>query len=284
MNRVSTVREKDKAVIVAAVRRFGPVSRVAIRPATISLLVRELLAEGTLNVVGPADNPTGRKQVMLRINEESGFVVALDFDEEFVDAALLDLRPRIKHSLREPTNLAGGIDGLVEQLFSCVQKVMKQSGVNARSVRGLGVGVPGLVNRSTGTVMMSSTIEFWKNIELKKMLEQKFGISTVVENNSRTKVVAERVLGAGQMADDMIYAEYGKGIGSGIIVGGKILHGHSYSAGELGHTHIVEDGPACKCSSFGCLEAMAGPGVPLQQTRFRGRRVGSRPADHRSVI
>jgi predicted NBD/HSP70 family sugar kinase len=55
----------------------------------------------------------------------------------------------------------------------------------------------------------------------------------------------------------MIYVEYGKGIGCGIIVRGRILRGHSYSGGELGHTHIVEDGRACKCGSFGCLETMA---------------------------
>ncbi len=264
MNRVSTVREKDKAVIMATVRRFGPISQVGIhdltriRPATISPLVRELLASGKLNVVGHADNPMGRKQVMLRINEESGYVVALDFDEEFVDVALLDLHPRVRRSLRDPTNLASGIDGLLEQLFSCVERIIPQSGLQAQSIQGIGVGVPGLVNPSTGTVMMSSTIEFWKQIELKKLFETRFGISTVVENNSRTKAVAERVLGAGHMSEDMIYVEYGKGIGSGIIVGGKVLHGHSYSAGELGHTHVGADDRACKCGSFGCLEAIAG--------------------------
>ena len=273
MNRVSTVREKDKAVIMAAVRRYGPVSRVGIhdltrmRPATVSLLVRELLSERQLKVLGPADNPTGRKQMMLEINEESGFVIALDFDEEFVDVGLLDLHPQIKYSSREPTNLSGGIDGLVEQLFSCVQKVIEESALDAHSIRGIGVGVPGLVNSHTGTVIMSSTIEFWKHIKLKELFEEKFGISTVVENNSRTKAVAERVLGVGARAEDMIYVEYGKGIGSGIIVRGKVLSGHNFSAGELGHTHIVEEGPACKCGSFGCLEAIAG--ISALESRIR---------------
>jgi N-acetylglucosamine repressor len=263
MNRVLTVREKDKAVIMATIRGFGPISRVGIhnlthlRPATISLLVKELLAEARLQVVGHATNPTGRKQVMLSVNEESSFVIGLDFDEEFVDVALLDLHPKVKHVMREPTNLLSGVDGLVEQLFACVERLIQTSGVSAHSIRGIGVGVPGLVNHRTGTVMMSSTIEFWKQIELKEMFERKFGISTVVENNSRTKAVAERVLGAGEKAEDMVYAEYGRGIGSGIIIGGRILQGHRYSGGELGHTHIVEDGPACKCGSFGCLEAIA---------------------------
>jgi len=263
MNRVLTVREKDKAVIMATIRSFGPISRVGIhnlthlRPATISLLVKELLAEARLKVVGHATNPTGRKQVMLSVNEESSFVIGLDFDEEFVDIALLDLHPKIKYMLREPTNLSGGVEALVEQLFACVERLIQTSRVSANSIRGIGVGVPGLVNHRTGTVIMSSTIEFWKQVELREMFEQRFGISTVVENNSRTKAVAERMLGAGEKAEDMVYAEYGRGIGSGIIIGGRTLQGHSYSGGELGHTHIVEDGPACKCGSFGCLEAIA---------------------------
>ena len=263
MNSVLTVREKDKAVILAAVRRFGPVSRVGIhnltrlRPATISLLVRELVADRKLKVVGRADNPMGRKQVLLSINQESGFVIGLDFDEEFIDAALLDLRPTIKYSIREATNVSSGVEGLVAQLLACVWKVIRQSDLDLRHIQGIGVGVPGLVNSRNGTVMMSSTIDFWKQVELKQLFEKEFGVSTEVENNARTKAVAERVLGAGGGAKDMIFAEYGKGIGAGIIVGGRVLHGHSFSAGELGHTHIVENGPACNCGSFGCLEAIA---------------------------
>jgi len=66
------------------------------------------------------------------------------------------------------------------------------------------------------------------------------------------------MLGAGQGANDIIFVDYGKGIGAGIIVDGKPLHGHRWAAGEFGHTHVSEDNTACPCGSFGCLEAMAG--------------------------
>jgi len=81
----------------------------------------------------------------------------------------------------------------------------------------------------------------------------------MVANLAGAKAVAERTLGAGAMAEDMIYVEYGKtGIGAGIIGSGKLMHGARHAAGELGHTHMIEEGPACKCGSFGCLEAIAG--------------------------
>jgi predicted NBD/HSP70 family sugar kinase len=83
----------------------------------------------------------------------------------------------------------------------------------------------------------------------------------VVGNNTRTKTVAERMLGAGDRADDMIFVEYGRGIGVGIISGGHTLQGSRWAAGEFGHTHITENGPPCSCGSFGCLEAIAGIGA-----------------------
>jgi glucokinase len=90
----------------------------------------------------------------------------------------------------------------------------------------------------------------------------------MVVNLAGAKAIAERTLGAGAMADDMIYVEYGRtGIGAGIISGGKLMHGATHAAGELGHTHMIEEGPACKCGSFGCLEAIAG--AAAIQTRIR---------------
>jgi glucokinase len=106
---------------------------------------------------------------------------------------------------------------------------------------------------------MSSTIESFKQVPLRRIFEKEFAVPVQVANFASAKAVAERTLGAGTMADDMIYVEYGKtGIGAGIITGGKLLHGAGHAAGELGHTHMTEEGPACKCGSFGCLEALAG--------------------------
>src|SRR5438046_5195031 len=108
-------------------------------------------------------------------------------------------------------------------------------------------------------MVMSSTIEFLNQVPLRHFFEKMFSAPVMVVNLAGAKAVAERTLGAGAMAEDMIYVEYGKtGIGAGIISGGKLLHGAGYAAGELGHTHMTEEGPACRCGSFGCLEALAG--------------------------
>lgn len=126
------------------------------------------------------------------------------------------------------------------------------------SAVGIGIADPGLVDSRNGVTVTSSTIEFWNQVPLKQIFEKEFGVPTIVESKTRAKTIAERMLGAGQKQENMIYLDYGTGIGAGIIVDGELLYGRDCGVGEVGHTHIAEDGPACKCGSIGCLEAIAG--------------------------
>ena len=260
-----TQRERDLHVIEGLVRRFGSLSQVEIHELThlqrsgISGLVRDLVKQGRLVEAGRSDNSIGRKRVLLRVNEEHGFFLGVGFDDEAVLAAVMDLRPRIRSLAREATRLEGGTNGLAHQLLSCAHEALRQADLRAESLLGIGVAGSGLVNSHEGTMVMSSTIESFKQVPLRRIFEKEFAASVQVANFASAKAVAERTLGAGAMADDMIYVEYGKtGIGAGIITRGTLLHGAGHAAGELGHTHMTEEGPACKCGSFGCLEALAG--------------------------
>jgi N-acetylglucosamine repressor len=270
---VNTKKEMDKQVVEAVVRKFGPVSRVQIHELThlrrtvISELVRELLNEGRLVEGGRVNNPMGRKQILLRISEDRGVIVGVEFDEEFVVAACMNLRPRVIAKTKEPVDLRSGLEGLVRQLTDCVRKVAPQSGLDKKPLVGIGIADPGLVNSRDGVTVTSSTIDFWKQVPLREIFENEFEVPTLVESKTRAKAVAERFLGAGEMAENMVYIDYGTGIGAGVIVEGRLLLGQTWAAGEFGHTHIVENGPACKCGSFGCLEALVG--LEALATRIR---------------
>jgi predicted NBD/HSP70 family sugar kinase len=265
MKHCKTQRERDLHVIEALVRRFGALSQVEIHELThlqrsaISGLARDLLKQGRLVEAGRSDNSIGRKRILLRLNEEHGFILGVGFDDEAVLAAVMDLRPRIHSMVREATRLAEGMEGLEHQLLSCAHEAIRQAGLRTPSLLGIGIAGSGLVNSQEGTMVMSSTIESFRHVPLRSIFEKEFAVPVLLANFARAKAVAERTLGAGAMADDMIYVEYGKtGIGAGIISGGKLIHGAGFAAGELGHTHITEEGPPCKCGSFGCLEALAG--------------------------
>jgi predicted NBD/HSP70 family sugar kinase len=265
MKHATSKKERDKQLVQALIWRLGPISRAKIHELTrlqrsdISRLVRELLNEGKLLQAGRADNPTGRKRVMLHLNEEKGFVAGVGFDDQEVVAATTDLHLRIRSIVRDATRLVGGTEGLVEQLLGLTREVIGKAGVDAKKLLGIGVAGSGLVNNRQGMMVMSSTIEFCKQVPFREIFQKEFRVPIFVENITRAKTLAERTLGAGEMAEDMIYVEYGQtGIGAGVINAGKLFYGSGCAAGEFGHTHMMVDGPACKCGSFGCLEAVAG--------------------------
>lgn len=265
MKHVATKGQRDKHVIEAVVRRFGPLSRSEIHDYTnlqqseISRLVRELLDERRLVEAGRGENPMGRKQVLLELNEDHRFIVGVGFDDETVLASVMNLVPRMKSEVREPTRLDAGGEGLVAQLIGCANRALDEAGISRQDLAGAAVAGSGLVDSRRGKFLMSSTVDVLNDVPLQRLFEEAFGVPTVLENLTRAKTVGERRLGAGEMAEDMILVEYGRtGIGAGIVLNGKLVHGSGFAAGEFGHTHIMSDGPACRCGSFGCLEAVAG--------------------------
>ncbi len=265
LKHVSGKLERDKQVVEALVRRHGPISQAHIfelthiRRSTTSRVVRELIEEGRVEKAGllRAGAGAGRKQVLLRLKEDYRYVVAIEFDEETVQAGVLDLHPRMLHTVTEATDLSGGVDGLVRQLVSCARQAIRKAGVAPDMLLGIAVADPGLVDSRRGVCVFSSTIDFWRDVPLRTILESEFGLPVLVESKTRARTVAERLLGAGQGAASIIYIDYGIGIGAGVVIEGRLLLGESGAAGEFGHTHMA-DGPACNCGSFGCLEAVAG--------------------------
>jgi N-acetylglucosamine repressor len=271
---VDSKKAHDKHVIASALHRYGSLCRGEIHdlthlhPSEISRLVRELMEEGKLVTAGPGHNSKGRKQVLLSLNEEHAFVAGIGFDDESVLAGIMDLGYNIRAMVQDPTRLGAGPDGLVEQLLACTRRAIRDAGIEAGSLRGIAIAGSGLIDSRAGAVVMSSTINFLKNVALRHAFEEAFGVPTMVDNLSRAKAVAERTLGAAEMAANMIYVEYGKtGIGAGVILDGMPIHGANSFAGEFGHTLILEGGPACRCGSFGCLEAAAD--AAALETRIR---------------
>lgn len=262
--RVSAKSEWDMRVVEAVVRRFGPISRAGIheltqlRASATSQIVRQLLREGRLVEDGVENGRLGRKGALLKLHEQFRHVVGVEFDDEFIAAGVTDLHPQIKHLVTEPTHLSDGADGLVKQLVEITRRALGEAGLGAESLVGIGIADPGLVDRKRGVTVTSSTIGFWREIPLKAIFEREFGVPALIETRARAKTVAEQENGAADRGDSMIYIEYGTGIGAGFCVDGRLLYGQDSGAGEFGHTLILENGPACNCGSFGCLEAIAG--------------------------
>lgn len=263
----------DRQWIEGLIRTHGPISRVGIyqltqlRRSTISQLTHQLLDEGKLIEVGRSDNPLGRKQILLKLNPKFGFIGAVQFDDQQARAAVLDLEPSVVHTVTEPTDLSHGQEGLLRQLKSLLRRAVKGSKCPWSRCIGIGIADPGLVDTRNGVVTSSSTIEFWNNVPVRERFQSEFKLPVLVESKTRTTALAECMLGAGQKQPNMIYFDYGTGIGAGVILDGSLLYGANCGAGEVGHVNVLKSGPRCKCGSNGCLEALAGASAVEQRVR-----------------
>jgi len=125
------------------------------------------------------------------------------------------------------------------------------------SPRAIGVAVPGPLNVYSGTVTQAPHVAAWRAYPLRRALEAIIGRKVVVENDANAWALGEYWRGAARGMRDVVLLTLGTGVGGGLIVGGKLVHGRSGMAGELGHVTVDPDGPRCDCGANGCLESYA---------------------------
>ena len=165
-----------------------------------------------------------------------------------MDAAgrLLSVHKALVHPSKEP-------EMVIAKILDSIDLCLGETGLKAKA---LGVGAAAQVDRK-GVVLSSPNLG-WRNVPLKKKLEQETGLPVLVTNDVRASTWGEWHYGAGRGIDDLAVLFVGTGIGGGVISGGKIVSGCTNSGGELGHMTIVSGGRQCHCRNKGCLEAYAG--------------------------
>lgn len=191
------------------------------------------------------------------------YKIGVDVGGTNVKVALVDKTGSIVYSDTVPTRAEMGYEYTISNIIKAIQDLMKESKVSKESIEGIGFGFPGQIDCDNGIVRLAPNIPGWVNIPIAEIVSKEFGIPVKVDNDVRCAALAELNYGAGKGAKNMICITVGTGIGSGIILNGKLVRGASNAAGELGHIKLqMEGGPICGCGDTGCLEAFAsGPAI-----------------------
>jgi predicted NBD/HSP70 family sugar kinase len=138
---------------------------------------------------------------------------------------------------------------------------------NMSEVLAVAIALPAPLNRTLGTTARSGILRGWDGIPVAEVMERRLKRPVFVDNSANLGALAELRMGAARGKSDAIYIDIGDGIGAGLVLNGQIYRGHNGSAGEFGHTTIVENGPLCRCGNRGCLEAIAGGYAILEGLR-----------------
>lgn len=147
---------------------------------------------------------------------------------------------------------------MIRQIVDHIEALVEKNGLTQRNIKGIGIGLPGLVDTPGGIVRFLPNIPGWRNVPLKKLLEKKLNIPVFLENDVNLIALGEWRYGAGRDAENMVCMTLGTGVGSGLILDGHLYRGAGFSAGELGHMPLNEHGPSCGCGGYGCLETYVG--------------------------
>ena len=147
-----------------------------------------------------------------------------------------------------------------EEIFASIKEAadmaVADAGISYDEVSSIGIGTPGSVNKDTGDIEFSNNLKF-HNVPAKKMLEDIFGKPVFLENDANAAALGEAVAGCGNGVKDFVAVTLGTGVGSGIIIDGKIHRGSNFCGGEMGHMVINVDGIPCNCGRKGCWEKYA---------------------------
>ncbi|MCQ9178045.1 ROK family transcriptional regulator [Streptomyces sp. IBSBF 2953] len=262
------IRTANRYEVLRQIIAASPTSRqelaaaTGLSLATVATLVGELLDLHMITEVGFEDSAGGRPRGLVAVNASGGALIGVDIAETYVHVELFDLALNVLARAEE--NMRPGESRpqqVVSHVAAAAGSVVAQAGVEAARVLGVGVSVPGQVDRATGTSEYAPNWD-WHDVPLLDLLSEHIAYPLYLDNPLRAGAVAELWFGAARGHGDAVVVNLGTGVGAGLVLGGELHRGVSNSAGEWGHTTLVLDGRLCRCGNRGCVEAYVGaPGI-----------------------
>ena len=182
--------------------------------------------------------------------------IGIDVGGTNVKVALVTDEGQIIYSDSVPTRAEMGYEYTVNNIKQAIYDLMKETNTQATDIEGIGFGFPGQVDYKTGVVKLLPNIPGWVNVPIAQIMEDEFHIPTRIDNDARCAALGELFAGAGKGCENIVCVTVGTGVGSGIIINGKVVRGASNAAGEIGHIKLqMKDGLICGCGDTGCMEA-----------------------------
>lgn len=263
------VKKGNKSLVLDTIKRDSPISRATIasqtglNKGTVSSLVSDLIDDHLIYESGPGESSGGRRPVMLLFNESAGYSIGIDVGVNYLLGILTDLNGNI-HQEKITTFNNLSYEEIEQKLFDTIDYLNNLVPESPYGIIGIGVGVPGTVDKS-GNILLAPNLG-WKNINLKKVLESKYNLPTVIENEANAGAYGEKKFGVGKDFTNIIYVSAGIGIGVGLILNGALYKGNNGFSGELGHMTIKVDGTKCRCGNEGCWELYASEQALINKT------------------
>jgi glucokinase-like ROK family protein len=242
------LKSKDSHSRAALARQLG-LSKI-----TISQIVADLIAEGLIEETGEGSPQStgGRKPILLTFSSSSHFVIGLDIGVTNTVVALAGLKGERLVQLRVPTNAKHDIQSILTQVDDLVGAALTKQNVPRNRIVGVGISIGGLIENQNGFITFSPDFG-WQDVPFRSLVENRLNLPVTIDNCTRVMAFGEKWQEQSRDAENIFYINLGYGIGSAIVMHGRIYNNNS----EFGHIRITNKDVLCDCGKKGCLEAVA---------------------------
>src|SRR5205807_4888354 len=199
--------------------------------------------------------------------EVSERAIGVDVGGTKVAAGFVDAQGEIYQHTRAPMNSGGTAEEGLAAVTGAIDALMKLAPKANSASRRIGICAPGPLDPKTGVILNPPNVPCWRNFPLAEEVRKQYSVPVKVDNDANAAALAEARWGAARGYNNVFYATIGTGIGTGIVLEGKIFHGRTGSAGEGGHVSIDYRGPICRCGKPGCIEMFASGTALVRRAR-----------------
>lgn len=269
----SLLRSINRSAILDLIRERGPIARTQIAEdldvslPTVMRAVEELMDENLVKSHGKSESTRGRPRPLIEFNPSAYAIIGLDLGSSQMIGAVTNLAGEIQHKITVPS-AADDPQGNLDQVYRLIDQLLSVPLPEGQSLRGIGIGVPGVVALNEGTVIWAPSLG-WRDLALRDRLQERLGVAAFLENDVNLAALGELSYGGGRGAQNLVCITIGTGIGAGIIIGGGLYRGHHQAAGEIGYLLPSIEHFGTTYDQFGALEYFAGGLGIVRRTQQR---------------
>ncbi|MFI6240682.1 ROK family transcriptional regulator [Micromonospora sp. NPDC050795] len=269
-------RELLRWVATGAAVSRADLSRLSgLSPSTVSQRVEALISQGLLEEAGAGRSRGGRRPRQLAVPTGGAVVGAIDLGAHHARVGALDLSGRVVQARTLSVRIEDGPEAVLGALLAEVATLVgsdpaASGGSAPGALRGIGIGIPGPVQHSTGRIVSPSRMPGWNGFDVAAFCAGRVDVPVVVDNDANLMALGAHRTAHSEL-DHAVYIKAGTGIGSGVISSGRLHRGAQGSAGDISHCRVVADpAPPCTCGNAGCLEAVASGAALVTALREQG--------------
>jgi glucokinase len=185
----------------------------------------------------------------------AAYSIGVDLGGTNLRVAAISEEGKVLDKVSIPAVFTAGPEYIVNDIVTIIATIRSRIGIS--SLRGVGIGVPGFIDMERGVVVGSANLPGFEGFPVRDSIQRVLGTTIVMENDANAAALGEMWVGAGRDVRDLVLLTLGTGIGGGIVIDGRVLHGYMGMAGEIGHMTVYPDGNPCGCGNCGCLEKHA---------------------------